>query len=207
MPPTPTTAADATRERILDAAEALLRRHGPAKTTVVDVARALGMSHANVYRHFASKAALQDAVAERWLHGVSDPLAVIAGGGGDAAARLEAWVLALAHAKRRKVLDDPELFATYHAVAEAARDVVRAHVTTLRAQVAAIVRDGVARGEFAIPASEADAAAEAVLDATARFHHPHQVRETAGRAEADEARAVRRVVALLVAGLRAGALG
>ena len=30
-------------EAILDAAEQVLRRHGPAKTTVVDVARALGV--------------------------------------------------------------------------------------------------------------------------------------------------------------------
>ena len=45
----------------------MLRRYGPAKTKVVDVARALGVSHGSVYRHFASKAALRDAVAERWL--------------------------------------------------------------------------------------------------------------------------------------------
>jgi len=57
-----------TRDRILDAADALLQRLGPARMGVVDVARALGMSHANVYRHFDSKAALRDAVVERWLH-------------------------------------------------------------------------------------------------------------------------------------------
>ena len=205
-PTTPRPAADATRERILDAAEALLRRHGIAKTTVVDVARALAMSHANVYRHFTSKTALQDAVAERWLHRVSAPLADIVARNEPAAARLEAWVLALVAAKRRKVLDDPELFATYQAVAQGAREVVRLHVLTLREQMAAIVGDGIARGEFALPADHAPAAAEAVLDATARFHHPHHVRDAAARPEADELRAARRVIALLVAGLRAGAL-
>ena len=41
-----------TPERILDAAEEVLRRFGPTKTTVVDVARALGVSHGSVYRHF-----------------------------------------------------------------------------------------------------------------------------------------------------------
>src|ERR1051325_393207 len=66
-----------TRERILKAAEDLLRRHGPAKTPVVDGARALEMSHANVYRHFASKTELQDAVADRWLKAISEPLAKI----------------------------------------------------------------------------------------------------------------------------------
>ena len=67
-----------TPDRILDAAEETLTRYGPAKTTVVDVARALGVSHGSVYRHFSSKAALRDAVTERWLARVSDPLATIA---------------------------------------------------------------------------------------------------------------------------------
>ena len=61
--------------QILDAAEDVLRRFGPAKATVVDVARALGVSHGSVYRHFPSKAALRDAVAERWLARISAPLA------------------------------------------------------------------------------------------------------------------------------------
>jgi AcrR family transcriptional regulator len=67
-----------TRTRILDAAVDQLRRHGPAKTGVVDVARSLGISHAAVYRHFASKDALFDAVAGRWLASVSKPLLAIA---------------------------------------------------------------------------------------------------------------------------------
>src|SRR5215468_3515726 len=97
-----------TRERILNAAEELLRRHGPAKTTVVDVARALEMSHANVYRHFTSKTELQDAVAHRWLDKIMGPLREIVAERGSAQERLERWVLTLAAAKRAKVLDDPE---------------------------------------------------------------------------------------------------
>ena len=56
-----------TRERILEAAEDVLRRFGPSKATVVDVARALGVSHGSVYRYFASKAELRDAVTQIWL--------------------------------------------------------------------------------------------------------------------------------------------
>jgi AcrR family transcriptional regulator len=190
-----------TRERILGAAEDLLRRHGLAKTTVVDVARALEMSHANVYRHFASKTELQDAVADRWLKAISGPLDKIAHGKGKASTRLEQWVLTLAAAKRRKVLDDPELFATYHAVALAARHVAEAHVAELRNQVAAIVRDGVAQGEFKV--TDPDAAAVAVLNATTRFHHPHHVKESAGRI--DEAQ-IRTMLKLVLAGLRSGVL-
>jgi AcrR family transcriptional regulator len=184
---------------MIEAAEQLLRRHGPAKTSVVDVARALGMSHANVYRHFASKAALQDAVAERWLHAIASPLAAVAAAPAPAGERLAAWLSALADAKRRKALDDPELFATYHALAEAAREVVAAHVADLVAQLSSIIRDGIASGEFA--ATDPDAAAAAIFQATSRFHHPHFVLESATRGSADD---LRPVLALLLAGLRAG---
>jgi AcrR family transcriptional regulator len=52
---------------ILAATEDVLRRYGPSKATVLDVARVLGVSHASVYRYFPSKAALRDAVTRRWL--------------------------------------------------------------------------------------------------------------------------------------------
>jgi hypothetical protein len=95
------------------------------------------------------------------------------------------------------VLDDPELFATYHAVAEASSEVVAAHVAELRSQVARIIRDGVARGDFRV--DDAERAAAAVVDATARFHHPHLVLQSAGRPVEAAANAV---VDLLIAGLR-----
>jgi AcrR family transcriptional regulator len=190
------------RERILAAAEALLRRHGPAKTSVVDVARALSMSHANVYRHFASKAALHDAIAERWLHRVSTPLADIASAPGTASERLEEWVLTLVGIKRRKVLEDPELFEAYHAVAIAARDVVEAHVAELQAQLADIIEQGIASGEFA--PTDAAVAARAVFHATSLFHHPHHVKESAGRDAAAEDAAARAVLSMIIAGLRKG---
>ena len=72
------TEAVLTQERILETAEDVLRRFGPAKATVVDVARALDVSHGSVYRHFPSKAALRDAVAERWLARISEPLQAVA---------------------------------------------------------------------------------------------------------------------------------
>src|SRR5947209_18065880 len=56
-----------TRDRILATAEDVIRRFGPAKATVVDVARALGVSHAAVYRHVATKAELRDLVVGRWV--------------------------------------------------------------------------------------------------------------------------------------------
>jgi len=159
-----------TPDRILEAAEDVLRRFGPAKATVVDVARALGVSHGSVYRHFPSKAALRDAVTERWLARVSVPLAAVADEDGPAPERLRRWLDLLVASKRRMAREDPELFATYNELASEAREVVRAHVDTLVAQLAGIVADGVARGE--LQAGDPAAAGRAVFDATARFHNP-----------------------------------
>ncbi len=190
-----------TRDRILQAAEEVLRRFGPAKTTVVDVARHLGMSHGNVYRHFPSKAALREAVAERWLAALSGPMAGIASAKEPAEQRLEAWLLALAEAKRRKVHDDPELFATYHALATDAATAIADHLAALKAQVTHILADGVAEGVFRI--ADPAAAAVAVLTATVDFHHPAHVRAAGGRNRETEAR---QVIRLVVAGLKAGVI-
>jgi AcrR family transcriptional regulator len=164
------TDAVLTSERILETAEDVLRRFGPAKATVVDVARTLGVSHGSVYRHFPSKAALRDAVAKRWLARISEPLEAVAREDGPATERLRRWLELLIAAKRSRALEDPELFATYVQLVAESRDVVATHVKTLIQQLAAMVAFGVQRGEFADvdPAM----AGRAVFDATARFHNP-----------------------------------
>jgi AcrR family transcriptional regulator len=164
-----------TPERILDAAEDVLRRFGPAKANVVDVARALGVSHGSVYRHFPSKAALRDAVTERWLSRVSEPLAAIVADRGPAPERLRRWLETLIAAKRRKVIGDPELFATYQALFGDSRAVITRHVEELAHQLGEIIADGVARGDF--HTSDPTAAGKAVLDATGRFHNPAHAAE------------------------------
>jgi len=159
-----------TTEQILDAAEQVLRRYGPAKTTVVDVARALDVSHGSIYRHFPSKAALRDAVAARWLHRVSQPLRAIAQQDGPAPERLRRWYDTLIATKRAKILDDPELFATYHGMIMESREVIEAHVDELVTQIAEIIADGVKRGEFTV--ADPRRAAEALFHATTRYHNP-----------------------------------
>jgi AcrR family transcriptional regulator len=165
---------DSTRERILDTTVELLRRHGPGKTGVVDVARALDMSHSNVYRHFASKSALFDAVAERWLALVMAPLTTItADKKTPAAKRLKKWVRTLAEVKRKKVLEDPEMFAVYHSITADLHEVVAAHLARMHGQIAEILRDGVKEGAWRLKTP--DATAKLILNATLGFHHPAMV--------------------------------
>ncbi|HTK11555.1 MAG TPA: TetR family transcriptional regulator [Ktedonobacteraceae bacterium] len=162
-----------TPARILDATEDVLRRFGPTKATVVDVARALGVSHGSVYRHFPSKAALRDAVTERWLARLSAPLAPVVAETGLATARLRRWFDLLIASKHKSASADPELFATYMELVAEARDVVKAYVDDLVNQIAQIIADGIAQGEFA--SVDPAVAGQALFTATSYFHSPVHV--------------------------------
>lgn len=194
----PTDATDAQRRRILDAAEAVLRRHGPGKTNVVDIAREIGQTHASVYRYFGSKTELIDALVERWLEAVMEPLDVIVQGEGAASDRLRAWLLALFHIKVRKVTVDPEHFAIYQGLTGQSRAVVERHLATLVEQVAAIVSAGIAAGEF--PATDPARTAGMILNASLRFHHPMLLSQGQRLPTVEEAEDV---FALIIAGLKA----
>jgi AcrR family transcriptional regulator len=188
-----------TPERILEATEEVLRRYGLAKATVVDVARALDVSHGSVYRHFPSKASLREAVAKRWLDRVNAPLQKIAESSTPAPARLERWLRTMIAIKHKKVAEDPEMFETYLMLAQEACKVVRAHKDGLVDQIAHILSDGVKQGAFQI--DDIKSSARAVFDATVRFHHP---------AHSDEwrdpqlAARIDAILALLLRGLEAG---
>ncbi len=56
---------DAKRDAILTAAMEVFARYGLKKTTVGDIIRAAGVSRATIYKHFADKAEIFDAVVGR----------------------------------------------------------------------------------------------------------------------------------------------
>ncbi|MFI8516917.1 TetR family transcriptional regulator [Streptomyces sp. NPDC085481] len=160
-----------TAERILEATEEVLRRYGPAKATVVDVARVLGVSHGSVYRHFRTKAALREAVTERWLSRTEVALAELTEAPGrPAPEKLHAWFATLFEAKRHKAGDDPELFATYSVLIDENSGVVDRHLDVLVGQVRSIVEEGTREAEFTAP--DPGTTARALFYATARFHDP-----------------------------------
>jgi AcrR family transcriptional regulator len=169
--------APLTRDRIVSAAEEVLRRFGPAKATVVDVARALGVSHAAVYRHVATKAELRDLVVGRWVETTMPSLRAIVAKPGPAPERLRQLFDALIAVKRRRAAEDPDLFAAYRTLAADAQSLVAAHLDELVALGATIIRSGVEKGTFR--AVDPAAASRAVLFATSRFHHPVHAAEWA----------------------------
>jgi Tetracyclin repressor-like, C-terminal domain len=94
----------------------------------------------------------------------------------------------------------PELFDTFHAITTQAREVVTKHLSLLASQIARIVADGIVAQDFA--RTDPAVAGRAVLQATARFHHPaHAAEWFEPSTDAD----LDAVVSLLLAGLSAAA--
>jgi AcrR family transcriptional regulator len=145
-------AAEATRCRVVETAERLYRQFGYLKTTVADIAAELGMSPANIYRFFASKAAITEAVAQKITDDVLEEARVIAA---DPALRAEEKlrrvVRSCNEAICQRCLADSRMHAMVHAAIDENWHVIRRHKAALREVTAAIIAEGVRSGEFDVP--------------------------------------------------------
>ncbi|GAA3791274.1 TetR/AcrR family transcriptional regulator [Sphaerisporangium flaviroseum] len=72
-----------TRQRILEAAEHLMRTMGLARVTTKEIARAAGLSEAALYRHFSGKEELFVAVLQERLPALGSLIAELADDPGD----------------------------------------------------------------------------------------------------------------------------
>ena len=139
---------DDTRARIMDAAEALFRRLGFAKTAVADIAAELKMSPANVYRFFPSKNAIIEAICQRCLAECEERAWAVARGRGSAAERAERLVLEILAYHKENHLTDQRVNDMVLAAIELSWGAIRAHKEHIRMVLEAILREGIERGEF-----------------------------------------------------------
>jgi len=160
--------------RLLAIAADHLKRFGPRQITVVDIADAAGMTHANVYRYFASKAALIDAVAGQWLKSLETLIADIADAPDPADDKLERLIQAWAQAHRDLLVENRHLFDVYCTATETSRPLVRKHRSRMRHLIERVVDEGIATGTF--EPRDRDRALAFVTDATYRYVNPLAVR-------------------------------
>jgi AcrR family transcriptional regulator len=142
------TKPDDTRARIIDAAEALFRRLGFAKTAVADIAAELKMSPANVYRFFPSKNAIIEAICQRCLGECEERAWAVARSRGSAAERAERLVLEILAYHKENHLTDQRVNDMVLAAIELSWGAIRAHKEHIRMVLEAILREGIERGEF-----------------------------------------------------------
>ena len=142
-------AADATRCRVVDTAERLFRQFGYLKTTVADIAAELGMSSANIYRFFASKAAITEAVLQKVTGEVIDEArAAAADPTLSAEEKLRRVIRVCNTAICERCLADSRMHAMVHAAIEENWHVIRRHKAALREVTEGIIAEGVETGEF-----------------------------------------------------------
>jgi AcrR family transcriptional regulator len=139
---------DDTRARIIETAEALFRRLGFAKTAVADIAAELGMSPANVYRFFASKNAIVEAICQRCLSELDAKAWAAARSRGPAAGRLEKLFLEVLNYHRENLISEKRVHDMVLAAMENNWDAIQAHVDGIRNVIEMILRDGIEGGEF-----------------------------------------------------------
>ncbi|HEX2552220.1 MAG TPA: TetR family transcriptional regulator [Microvirga sp.] len=160
-----------TRGRIVETAERFFREIGYQKTTVADIAKALRMSPANVYRFFESKKAINEAVAERMLANVEEQLEAIATGPGSAAERLRTFIETYHRLSVDRFTENHRMHEMVEVAMTESWAVIQAHIERTDAFFRRIVGDGAASGEFtAVP--DIAVSARCAHVALIRYIHP-----------------------------------
>ena len=167
-----------TRARIVEVAERFFREIGYQKTTVADIAKALKMSPANVYRFFESKKQINEAVAERLMREVEGAIEAIAAEPGPAAARLARMIDTMHRMNAALYTDDLRMHEMVETALSESWEVVHGHIERKGVIFERVVREGIESGEFA-PADPV-LASRCVQVALLRFFHPAMLVQCAG---------------------------
>jgi AcrR family transcriptional regulator len=161
---------EATREQILVTAERLFREIGYQKTTVADIARALRMSPANVYRFFASKSAINEGCAARLLGGIADGAWAIARSPRPAPERLRGLAQHLHESSQSLLLGERRMHDMVEAAMAEHWGVVRRWMGEVQGAIRHVIADGIASGSFR--GIEAEAGARMFKQALVPWTHP-----------------------------------
>ena len=149
----PRRKGEETREDILSTAEQLFREQGFSKTTIADIAAALSMSPANVFKHFHSKTALADAIAARHLSRFTERLSS-ADIGLSAPERLLNLAMRLMEAHLKDFQDEPYLYEMVMMTARSGLPSGKIYRQLIERKFAEIIRDGVEAGLYFCEAPE-----------------------------------------------------
>ncbi len=186
------------RSQILSAAERLFRAFGYAKTTVADIARECGMSPANVYRFFESKAAVNEAITEVLLDEVEARAQAIAAEQRPVSDRLRKMLLEMHGFALERYLNESSVHELCAKAMDEQWGVIEAHIQRTRALTRSLIEEGMRSGEFA--KGNLDALAACVSNAMIPFCHPQLVAENFAK---DQRRQAAQMGEFLVAALKA----
>jgi len=165
----PRRKAEETRADILSMAEMLFRERGFVAVSIADIATALGMSPANVFKHFHSKAALVDAIAEIHLEGAAERFGAI-DNSLPPKEQLERFVLRLLDFHLQDIQDNPYIFEMVLTTIDAKFEAGNRYRERIQHRLQEIIQTGAAAGTY--KCRDPQHAAATVGDVLACVLHP-----------------------------------
>jgi len=148
------------KEKIFSVTEEIIMRKGVEKTTLSDIAKELGVTHAAFYKHYKNKEDLLQQLALRWLETTSkelleweSPKCV------SSADALHDWLWLLATTKKKLYHDDRRMFRLYTDYLERTQILVKEHLQQLAHKAESI--------------SGVKQSGNAIITAFVYFHNPY----------------------------------
>jgi len=145
-----TTEADtaATKLHIMETAENLFRETGYEKTTVTDIAKAIGMSQANIYRYFSSKASINEAICDRLVHHIELKCWESLVKDGSSTERLKRFILEYHRTVKNNIINEKRLYDMVAIAMDEHWTVVQGHSDRIKDLLKIIIEQGISSGEF-----------------------------------------------------------
>jgi AcrR family transcriptional regulator len=160
-----------TREQILHAAMDRIKHYGYAKTTMAEIARDCDMSAGNIYRFFASKIDIAEAMARKLNMEINAQNAALARGPGSAPDKMRKFHHAAMKTTFEKLDNDAKVLEVAEVLAHERPTFANEELAQERVYLVQILEQGVAEGDFA-PMENPHFIAEMMQSATMKFRYP-----------------------------------
>lgn len=141
-------AEHAVRDQIVEAAHEYFGHYGYAKTTVSDLARAIGFSKAYIYRFFESKQAIGEAIVGECVDEIFATTREAVESGRDANDKLRKFAKTVTSATMEVAFNDRKIYEVATQASSENWPPVQAYVERLQALLEDILKEGRETGQF-----------------------------------------------------------
>jgi len=160
-----------TREQILQAAMDRIMHYGYGKTTMAEIARDCGMSAGNIYRFFASKIDIAEAMARKLNTEIAAKNAALVRGQGSAIEKMRRFHHTALTSTFEKLDKDAKILEVAEVLSSERPTFANEEMAQERVYLVQILEQGIADGDFA-PMENPNFIAEMMQSATMKFRYP-----------------------------------
>ena len=160
-----------TREQILQAAMDRFKHYGYGKTTMAEIARDCDMSAGNIYRFFASKIDIAEAMARKLNMDINAQNAALARGAGSAIEKMRRFHHTALTTTFHKLDNDAKVLEIAEVLSHERPTFANEEMAQERVYLVQILEQGIADGDFA-PMENPNFVAEMMQAATMKFRYP-----------------------------------